>query len=206
MRAGGEQTDSLRFSSVWKEERRDDIELQSSKASAKPHRGRGGSRSSIPMETEKGGGDRADHFPPSLDPLTDSANTDCTSRSAPLCCPMVVRYDNGTGGGRTDFDRPLSFMRIGVDIHREFEETAAFRSLVAKRETSPLCKWERRLLRITTCDTRRGRGGEHHQSVRRGGVGAEKIRFPLFFPCFLRMAQKPKNQFIRGMESELGCE
>ena len=35
---------------------------------------------------------------------------------------MVVRYDNGTGGGRTDFDRPLSFMRIGVDIHREFEE------------------------------------------------------------------------------------
>ena len=58
-------------------------------------------------------------------------------------------------------------------------ETAAFRSLVAKRETSSLCKWERRLLRITTCDTRRGRGGEHHQSVRRGGVGAEKIRFPL---------------------------
>ena len=51
---------------------------------------------------------------------------------------MVVRYDNGTGGGRTDFDRPLSFMRIGVDIHREFEETAAFRSLVAKRETTPL--------------------------------------------------------------------
>ena len=41
-----------------------------------------------------------------------------------------------TGGGRTDFDRPLSFMRIRVDIHREFEETAAFRSLVAKRKTS----------------------------------------------------------------------
>ena len=38
------------------------------------------------------------------------------------------------------------------------KETAAFRSLVAKRETSSLCKWERRLLRITTCDTRRGRG------------------------------------------------
>ena len=110
-----------------------------------------------------GEGDRADHFPPSLDPLTDSANTDSTSHYLPLAllaplCPMVVRYDNGTGGGRTDFDRPLSFMRIGVDIHREFEETAAFRSLVAKRETSPLCKWERRLLRITTCDTRRGRG------------------------------------------------
>ena len=46
---------------------------------------RGASRSSIPMETEKGGGDgAADHFPPSLDPLTDSANTDSTPRSAPL--------------------------------------------------------------------------------------------------------------------------
>ena len=121
---------------------------------------------------------------------------------------MVVRYDNGTGGGRTDFDRPLSFMRIGVDIHREFEETAAFRSLVAKRETTSLSVNGR----DGYCGLQHAihgeeeRGGEHHQSVRRGGVGAEKIRFPLFFPSFLRMAQKPKNQFIRGMESELGCE
>ena len=136
---------------------------------------------------------RADHFPPSLDPLTDSANTDCTSRSAPLC-PMVVRYDNGTGGGRTDFDRPLSFMRIVVDIHREFEETAAFRSLVAKRETSyPLCKWERRLLRITTCDTRRGRGwgASSVSEAWRSGCGENPISSLLsFLPANGTKAQK----------------
>ena len=75
-------------------------------------------------------------------------------------------------------------MRIRVDIHREFEETAAFRSLVAKRETSSVNG------RDGYCGLQHAihgeeEDGEHHQSVRRGGVGAEKIRFPLFFPSFL---------------------
>ena len=107
---------------------------------------------------------------------------------------MVVRYDNGTGGGRTDFDRPLSFMRIGVDIHREFEETAAFRSLVAKRETSSLCKWERRLLRITTCDTRRGRGwgASSVSEAWRSGCGENPISSLLSFLPSCEWHKSPK--------------